>query len=190
MSVYSALLRGINVGGSKVILMDDLKKTLEKSGLSNVRTYIQSGNVVFASEEKNTADLEGTIRTSIKDRFKFDVSILVLGLDELEKIIKKNPFGENNIKKSVRIHLTLLLQKPSKERVAELAGLKKNFLKTSRDGDDFEMIDRTIYVLCRNGWAQSPFNSSVTEKILKVDTTSRNLDTMNKLVEIGKSIAA
>jgi uncharacterized protein (DUF1697 family) len=186
--VYIALLRGVNVGGSKVILMADLKRIFEKLGFANVKTYIQSGNVVFSSAKRRTIEIEGSIKAAIDRRFGFDIGATVLGVDELEKMIKVNPFGEDKLKSGGRVHLTLLLGKPSKEKMDAVAELRENSLKNSHDGDDLEIIDRSIYVLCRNGWAKSPFNSSVTEKILKVDTTSRNLETMKKLAGMGRSL--
>jgi len=187
MGVYVSLLRGINVGGSKVILMDDLKKVFEKLGFSKVKTLIQSGNVVFVAEKKNPSMLQEMIRDGIRNRFKFDVEVLVFSLDEFEKIVEKNPFDERKLKSSGRIHLTMLFEKPHKERVAAFYEAKNNVPKESVS-DDFEVIGSTVYTLCRNGWAKSPFSGSVILKFLKVDATTRNLDTMKKLVEIGKNI--
>lgn len=178
--VYIALLRGINVGGSKVILMADLKKVFEKAGFAHVKTYIQSGNVVFSSEKENSSELEETIRSAVKSRFKFEVEVLVLMLDELEDTIRSNPFAENKLKSGERIYLTILSQEPVKERIPELHKIKSN-------SDGFEMIGRTVYVLCRKGYAKSAFNNNSIEKALKVNGTTRNLETMKKLVAIGKS---
>jgi uncharacterized protein (DUF1697 family) len=179
--VYIALLRGINVGGSKVILMADLKKAFEKLDFSKVQTYIQSGNVVFASEKKSTAELENAIKTAIKSRFKFEVEVLVLGLDELERIVMKNPFDENKLKTGERIYFTILSQKASKEKTIALHAVKSSV-------DEFEIAERTVYVLCRKGYAKSAFNNGSIEKILKIIATSRNLETMKKLVKIGKGV--
>jgi uncharacterized protein (DUF1697 family) len=181
--VYIALLRGINVGGNKVILMADLKKVFEESGFSNVKTYIQSGNIAFASEKENTTELGETIKAAIKDRFKFDVGVLVLGLDELEKIVKKNPFNENKLKADERIYLTILSKKPAKDKVPGLYRIRS-------DTDESELIDRAVYVLCRKGYSKSPFNNNSIERVLQVYATSRNLETMKKLVEIGKRTKA
>ena len=181
MPVYISLLRGINVGGSKVILMPDLKKVFENSGFSEVKTYIQSGNVVFQSEKKHPQELAGVIKGAIKSRFKFDVGVMVLVLDELEKMLEDNPFGEVRLKTGERIYLTVLSGKPAKEKVNELSKMKNGT-------DDVEIIDQTVYVVCRKGYAKSQFNNNAIEKVLCVNATTRNLETMKKLVEIGKNI--
>ncbi len=179
MPVYISLLRGINVGGQKTILMADLKVLFEKLGYSNLHTYIQSGNVVFTSEKEKAHDLETQIKTAIKSRFKFDVEALVLELSDLEKIVASNPFDGKKLAERERIYLTVLSRKPVREKVAELVGMRN-------DIDDFEVIDRTVYLLCRNGYAKSAFNNNTIEKVLNVTATTRNLETMKKLVEMGR----
>jgi len=179
--VYVALLRGINVAGSKVILMGDLKNVFEGAGFSQVKTYIQSGNVVFMSRGKEHQGLERVIKDVIKGAFRFDVRVAVLELSELERIIQKNPYDGTGLKKGERIYLTILSEKPDKERVGELR-------KAKNSDDDFEVIGKTVYMLCRKGYAKSVFNNNAIEKVLKVNATTRNLETMIKLVEMGKSI--
>ncbi|HUI29827.1 MAG TPA: DUF1697 domain-containing protein [Candidatus Acidoferrales bacterium] len=181
MPVYISLLRGINVGGNKIILMDDLAELFEKLEFSEVRTYIQSGNVVFAYRKKTASQLEEMIKAAVKTQFKFDIEVLVLNLEDLGDIIEENPFKGNKPKAGERIYLTILSQTPLSEKVAELRKIKS-------PNDDFEIIGRTVYVLCRKGYAKSVFNNNSIEKTLKVLATSRNLETMKKLVEIGKAI--
>lgn len=186
MAVYISLLRGINVGGSKIILMDDLKDIFEKLGFEKVKTHIQSGNVVFLGEKKAPQNFERIIKEGIRRSSGLEVDVVVLEFSELKKMIAKNPFDE---KKSDggRIYFTVLMENPPKGRTAELYNLKKTNSE-SDSSDDFELIGRTVYVLCRDGWSKSPFNSGTTEKILKVNTTSRNLETMKKLAEIASGI--
>ncbi len=181
MPVFVSLLRGINVMGNKVILMADLKKLFEKLGFLIVTTYIQSGNVVFADEKKSAKELEATIKDAIKRRFKFDVEVLVLELSELEKIVSKNPFDGGKLKTGERIYFTILSQIPLKEKIVEL-------LKIESAGDEIKLIGKTVYVLCRKGYANSVFNNNFIEKILMVNATTRNLETTEKLVEIGKGL--
>ncbi|MCB0749780.1 MAG: DUF1697 domain-containing protein, partial [Ignavibacteriae bacterium] len=85
-----AILRGINVGGKRKILMDDLKSMCEKLGLKNVKTYIQSGNLIFNSDRKN-AELENDLEKAITGKFGFDVPVIVRTETELKNSISKNP---------------------------------------------------------------------------------------------------
>lgn len=186
MKTYIALLRGINVGGNKIIPMADLKRVFEKLGFDDVKTYIQSGNVVFGSPKKEPSRLEQVITEGINKHFGIDVKNIVLSKEELEKIIERNPFRQRKTDGDGRIYFTMMMDSPSRERLPALEGIKKEIAMASGTEDDFRVVGRTIYVLCRNGWSKSPFNSSTTEKILKVDTTSRNLETIEKLIAIAR----
>lgn len=92
---YVALLRGINVGGNRKVPMSDLKVCLENIGLENVRTYIQSGNVLFESESRDPRVLEKNIETAIEETFGFPVPTVVLSADELKSILDQTPKGWN-----------------------------------------------------------------------------------------------
>ena len=93
MTIYIALLRGINVGGHRVIKMADLKKAFESIGVKQVKTYIQSGNVVFESEEEINF-LKERIECAIKNVFDFDVPVMLRTNDEFINIIKKCPYED------------------------------------------------------------------------------------------------
>src|SRR6476660_3277916 len=91
-NTYIALLRGINVSGHKKIKMPELKAMFENLGFTNVRTYIQSGNVVF--ESATAEDLESKISTKIEVQFGFEVSVICRTSEEMEDVIKRNPYAE------------------------------------------------------------------------------------------------
>ncbi len=186
METYVCFLRGINVGGNKIIPMTDLRRLFEKLGFGGVKTYIQSGNVVFRSTERKTSSLEKKIIEGIKNKFGFEVNVIVRSLRELQGVIASNPFAPGNSSLGVRTYFTLMLQVPTREKLAELEELRRLSKKGTSTDDDLKVIGSTIYVSCHKGWSKSPFNSSVTEKLLKVETTSRNFETMKKLEEIAK----
>ena len=94
MKTYIALFRGINVGGNNILPMKDLAALLEKLGAQDVKTYIQSGNVVFRYKAKNTPQLSAGIRAAIKESHEFEPMVLLLDLAELEQAIASNPFPE------------------------------------------------------------------------------------------------
>lgn len=82
MNTYIALLRGINVGGNKIIKMQELKAMFEALKYEHVRTYIQSGNVVFESEGASASGLAGTISQRIQETFGFEVPVIIRSLEE------------------------------------------------------------------------------------------------------------
>ena len=100
MKTYIAILKGINVGGHKKIMMADLRKMLcEISYIGEVNTYIQSGNIVFKASEENTDVLENLIQQKIADHYSFEVSTIVLSKENLSSIIDSNPYTEEEIKR-------------------------------------------------------------------------------------------
>ena len=92
MKTYIALFRGINVGGTKVLPMKDLVTQLENLGSQNVKTYIQSGNVVFQSKEEDASLLSNKIGAAIKKSHGFEPQVLLLELEEMERAVASNPF--------------------------------------------------------------------------------------------------
>jgi uncharacterized protein (DUF1697 family) len=93
MAVYLALLRGINVGGKNIIKMVDLKASFESMGFSDVTTYIQSGNVVFASTEKDDAKLTDKIEKALSKRFNYTSRLVLVARPEMKKIVAGVPKG-------------------------------------------------------------------------------------------------
>jgi uncharacterized protein (DUF1697 family) len=179
MNTYIALLRGINVSGHKIIRMADLKKALEDTGFLNVKTYIQSGNIVFKTDSSPTADLEKRIEKMIRDVFTFEVTVIVKEHSDLVSILERNPYPEKDLKNNEKLFFTLLSHTPEKQKLETL-------MATNGGADELMIIDRTIYVICRAGYSETIYTTNFLEKILKVKATSRNIDTIKKLVEMGK----
>ncbi|SNY94565.1 DUF1697 domain-containing protein [Flagellimonas pacifica] len=178
MKTYIALLRGINVSGQKKIKMADLRDALEKGNLKNVKTYIQSGNIVFDSAELNNAALEDKIKDVILTRFGFEVPTMVVTGSEIEAIIKANPFV--NKTEESNLYFVLLKQSPAKEHQEEFNQL--NFVN-----EDFHVTNTCVYLCCEKGYGKAKLDNNFVERKLKVQATTRNLKTMNKLVEMTKS---
>lgn len=174
---YIALLRGINVSGKNKILMADLKKLFEDLGFSNPKTYIQTGNVIFNSSINND-ELKTIIENGIKNSFDLNIKVIIKAEEQINEVLKKNPFVQD-LEKNERVYITLLAKKPSDEKIEKLNSLSNNV-------DEFKVIEDVVYILCRKGFAESLFSNNFLEKSLVVDSTTRNLDTMNKL---GKMIS-
>lgn len=114
MTTYIALLRGINVGGNKIIKMLDLKAMFQALGFANVRTYIQSGNVVFESDEGSVSLLSGVIERQIHEVFGFEVSVIIRTLAEMENVIANDPFQLSEPEEFKRWYVTFY--QPSLQR--------------------------------------------------------------------------
>lgn len=179
MTTYIALLRGINVGGNKIIKMQDLKTTFQSLGFHNVRTYIQSGNVLFESDEESESLLSGVIERQIKEIFGFDVSVMIRTLAEMEQTIANNPFHLSEPEDFKRWYVSFLPAEPSAEA--------RDKLRIYENGPDkIRFIGREMYVLYDVSVSQSPLFKVPFDKILGMSVTARNWNTANKLVTMGR----
>ena len=169
---YVAFLRAINVGGHAIIKMADLKKMFEAAGLENVQTYIQSGNVIFESEDIDAESLAKQIERQLEKAAEYKIELFVRTMREVHSIGEKCPF---KAKDGEMVYVTFLNKKPAKKSQQALLDL-------TSDADDFAFRVREVYTLRRDR-EQSVFSNNFVEKILKAPATSRNLTTIAKIVE-------
>ena len=174
MKTYIALLRGINVGGHKKVPMAELRGLLTKSGLKNVLTYIQSGNVIFQSSEANKGKLKAIINKTITARFGFDIPVLVKSKEEIKAILDNCPFPEE--KKGVS-YFIMLSEIPEKDLIDETS--KQIFPE-----EEFIITKNCIYIFYALGAGKAKLGVNWFEKKLKVKATARNYRTMAKLLEM------
>ncbi len=178
MKTYIALLRGINVSGHKIIKMAELKNMFENLGFDNVKTYIQSGNVVFNSKENEVSTLEKLIRKGIEKEFGFDVHIRILTPEELRTALDQNPFLKDESLDMRQHYFVFLDQVPPKENWQTLQNLE---LK----GEKMALSGKVLFVYYTNGAGQSKLTTNLIESKLKVAATARNLNTSKKLLEMS-----
>lgn len=172
---FIALLRGINVSGQKKIKMAELRETLTQSGLENVQTYIQSGNIIFDSQITDITTLEHTIHEAITKDFGFKVPTLVVNGNDIEKILEANPFAEKE--EENRLYYVLLKQAPEKD-------LAVQFEELVFENEDFHITEKCVYLMCKKGYGNAKLNNNLIERKLKVEATTRNQKTMQKLLEM------
>jgi uncharacterized protein (DUF1697 family) len=177
MTVYVSLFRGINVGGHHQVRMDALKELHETLGLKDVVTYIQSGNVVFSSDDANPAQLSLQIEDSFAQRFGFQVKVMVRTSAELQEIIAHSPFQPE--KEPNRILVLFLATLP------EHAALE-DFRQAYAGPEEFYLIGQEVYAYYPDGMGRSKLSLTLLEKKLKAVGTGRNWNTvlqLQKLVE-------
>ncbi|WP_136465967.1 DUF1697 domain-containing protein [Flagellimonas onchidii] len=176
MKSYIALLRGINVSGQKKIKMADLTQSLKREGFCKVRTYIQSGNVVFASDKNDVEKLQNNMHKVILDDFGFEVPVLILTVEELVQVLKESPYADEPNEKG--LYYVLLKTVPDDKLV-------KTFNQLDFENEDFHVTERCVYLNCKAGFGKAKLNNNFVERKLKVEATTRNLKTMQKLVEMA-----
>ncbi len=179
MKTYIALLRGINVGGKHIIKMAALRTLLEKSGLKSVRTYIQSGNIIFQHENYSKGELAEVISQLIKKEWGFDVPTLVLNREEIIYAKEKNPFWIQNSEIDIT-KLAVFFMEDAPENVW------KNQIQLPENSQDyFEIKGKYIFVFCPGGFGRSKLTNHFFERELRQICTSRNWRTINKLIELS-----
>ena len=176
-NTYIALLRGINVSGHKKIKMPDLKAMFEALGFTNVRTYIQSGNVVF--ESNSAKDLESKISAKIQEQFGFEVSVICRTAKEMEQVIARNPYAKMVDFEAEKLYVTFLQETPSEEKLEALKAF-------TFEPEMYTVSGKEIYVYCFNGYGNTKLENSFFEKKLKVAASTRNWRTVNKLIEMSQ----
>ena len=174
MAVYISLLRGINVSGQKKIKMVDLKQLYEACSFTDVRTYIQSGNVVFNSTLSDKNELATMISKVIGQQYGFDVQVLVKSPKDIQRALDNNPFEHE------KMYITFLFDTPEDIPYDEIN-------KVKLPSEQFEIIEDCIYFYCPDGYGRSKFSNNFLERKLKVTMTSRNLRTTRKLLEMSSS---
>lgn len=179
MQTYIALLRGINVSGQKKIKMVDLRQLLAQIGFKDVVTYIQSGNIVLKTEERNPRALEKTIASEIHESYGFDVPVLVKSKEEIQDIIEKNPFDNSEDLETNRIYFVLLKEVPKKD-------LTEALVNETFTNEKFIITGNCVYLCCAKGYGNAKCDNNFFERRLKVPATTRNYRTMTKLLEMSE----
>jgi len=170
MKTWIALLRGINVGGKHIVPMKELTKLMESAGFSNVQTYIQSGNLVFQSSTKPKHE----IGQLIEKRYGFKPSVFIMSTNDFKKAAAKNPF-ETDLGKTV--HFFFFNQQPEIVDYDLLNSLKA-------ESESYRLQASTFYLHAPDGIGRSKLVEKIAKVFPDVDMTARNLNTINKLLDM------
>jgi uncharacterized protein (DUF1697 family) len=181
LNTYIALLRGINVGGNNKLPMRDLVTLLEGLGLQHVKTYIQSGNVVFQSEQTDTVELSQAITDAIRQHHGFAPYVLILDLNAYQATMTANPFPEGEAEPK-SLHLFFMDARPQNLDVAALDRVK---LPNER----YQLIDQVFYLHAPDGIGRSKLAETI-GKGWSVNITARNWRTVREVMAIATQIAA
>jgi uncharacterized protein (DUF1697 family) len=174
MTMYAALLRGINLGKRNRIAMADLRALFERLGHRSVATHVQSGNVVFEATGATAARLAASVHDEIQASVGLDVGVILRSAAELARIVRDNPFGDAD---RSQLYVTLLAERPKPKAVAELA-------TRTYEPDEYRVVGREVYLHCPNGYGRSKLSNELLERRLGVGATTRNWRTMTTLAEM------
>ena len=180
MAIYVAMLRGINVGGHKKIKMDRLRESFEALGFDAVKTYIQSGNVVFKAGKSAPPALSKKIEERIVKDFGFSALVITRTMDEFAQAVAGNPFLKKSGVAPVididkeKLHVMFLPATPSTPDLKQLQGL-------TTEPDQSRCLGKEIYFYLPNGVAHSSLANNPLERKLLHTATMRNWRTVTTL---------
>ena len=178
MPIYIALLRGINVAGKKIVRMENLGASFEALGFGRVRTYVQSGNVIFEVTRTSSEDLTRIITTKISRDFGFPIPVVLRTSDEIGQIAGDNPFLNERGLDHSKLHVTFLSALPARDAKERIDAL-------NRRPDQFRVGGRVFYLYCPNGYGRSKLSNNALEKALSTGATTRNWKTVSTLARIS-----
>jgi uncharacterized protein (DUF1697 family) len=181
MPVYISMLRGVNVGQHNRIKMDALRALYESLKLEDSRTYVQSGNVIFRTKEKNAAKLATQIQTAIEKKLGCSPAVLLRTTAEMKKAIAANPFAARPDIVPGKLLVTFLAAEPAREAQAGLDTLKHH-------PEEIHLIGRELFIYFPNGAGKTKLPWSQVERFLKVTGTARNWNSVIKMGEMAEEM--
>lgn len=175
-AVYVALLRGVNVGGKRKLPMANLVRVFQDAGCTNVRTYIQSGNVVFESPSTTIESVSSSIEKELLRKMGFNVPIVIRTAAELAKVARSNPYLSAGSDEKL-LYVIFLANKPTRAQIGSLDPHRS-------PGDLFQVVGSEIYLHFPNGTARSKLTVDYFDGKLDTISTMRNWRTVLSLIEM------
>jgi uncharacterized protein (DUF1697 family) len=172
---YVTFLRGINVGGKNMIKMELLREMFSSLGFENVKSYINSGNIIFETVDTDDSVLSAKIADEITRTFSFNINVMTRRTSEIENLVKNNPFA-GQFENDKDLHVFFLEEDLTDEK-------RELLLAQANENEMFAFTSRTIFCLLRISILDSIVGKGFIDKKLKVSATARNWRTVNKILE-------
>jgi uncharacterized protein (DUF1697 family) len=183
MSVGISLLRAVNLASHNRIKMEDLRALHESLGLREVQTYVQSGNVIFRTGERDLLRLSRRIENAIERKFGFRPDVIIRTTSDLRNVIAQNPFAARRGIDPSKLLVIFLATDPSPEA-------REKILSIKADPEELRIDRRELYIYFPNGLARPKLSAALIEKTLKIPGTGRNWNTVRKLLEMAEKLEA
>jgi len=182
MNTFFLFLRAINVGGHNMIKMAKLTLWLQELGFVNIKTYLQSGNVIFQTSNNDTEVMAKQIREKILLESQLNIASIIRKHSEIKSINVILDKHEADKPENSSVFLTLLSALPSKENIEKLKKIDSGL-------DTFILYGKDIILVCQQPYHKTKLSNNLFERLLKVDATSRNRNTIEKLVAMSPPIS-
>ena len=181
MPVLISMLRGVNLGPHNRIKMDELRAVYSALKFEAPRTYVQSGNVIFKTKEKNSAQLAKKIQTAIQKAFGCCPEVILRTTEEMREAIAASPFADRPKLEPGKILVTFLAADPPREAQATLS-------KFIDYPEELHLKGRELYIYFPNGAGRSKLPWSSVEKLLKVTGTARNWNSVTNMLKMAEEM--
>jgi uncharacterized protein (DUF1697 family) len=183
MPVFISMLRGINLGAHNRIKMDALRAMYESLKLEDVRTYVQSGNVIFHTKEKDAAKLAKRIQDAILETFDINSAVILRTTGELRKTMAENPFAKRKDIEPAKLLVTFLAGEPPGEASAAFEAFKQH-------PEEIHLRGSELYIYFPNGAGRSKLPWAQMEKLIQVTGTARNWNSVTKMLAMAEELEA
>jgi uncharacterized protein (DUF1697 family) len=181
MPVILCMLRGVNLGGHNRVKMDDLKALCKSLKLCEPQTYVQSGNVIFKTDQRDLAKLTKKLEAAIQKKFGFQSDVILRSTKELRDVVTRNPFAKRRDIHPGKLLVTFFSGDPGEEARKQVRAIKC-------DPEELFIEGREAYIYFPNGAGRSKLNWAVIPKTLKVQGTARNWNSVTKMLEIAEKM--
>jgi uncharacterized protein (DUF1697 family) len=181
MAAIISMLRGVNVGGHNKIKMDALRALYESMKLREAQTYVQSGNVIFRTEERDIALLTKRIEDGIERKFGFRPGVILRTATEMREVIARNPFAKRHGIEPGKLLVTFLGSDPG-------AAAREKILQIKCDPEELRIEGREVYIYFPNGIGRSKLPWARLDKMRKTPGTGRNWNSVTKMMEMAEKL--
>ncbi len=181
MAVIISMLRGVNLGPHKRCKMEELRALYESLKLREPQTYVQSGNVIFKTDERDLAKLAKQIEAGIEKKFGFQSDVVVRTTAELRSVVARNPFAKRRRIEPSKLLVTFLAGDPGVEARAKVLQIKS-------DPDEMRIDGRELYTYFPNGMARPKVPWATLERVLKTSGTGRNWNSVLNMLEMAEKL--
>jgi uncharacterized protein (DUF1697 family) len=181
MTVGIAMLRAVNVGGHNLIKMQELRTLCAALKLRDAQTYVQSGNIVFRTDERDLPALTKKIENGIARKFGFRPVVVLRTVAQMRDVIARNPFAKRGGIEPSRLLVTFLSGQPSAEAREKVRAMKT-------EPEEVWVDAREVYIYFPNGMARPKLSWPAIERVLQVIGTGRNWNSVTKLLEMAEKL--
>ena len=179
MKTYIGFLRGINVGGHRPVQMARLREVLAEAGVHAVRTYVQSGNLVFRTPQQDQKRLEQTLEVHLEAAFGFDIPLILRTPEAIGAFLEENPFKEKVVSHPGGMYYTLWKDAPAQD-------LEGKLRQRTYPGQQWHLGNTGVYLWCETGYGNARLNNNELERLSAMQATTRNHNTLTKLLAMAK----